>query len=589
MTPLGSDISWVNSVIDYLSGHINDSLSIFNGTRTPLTWTLIILAVISGIGAGAIASIRARYIPNWANDSRRLLVTAGATALFLTWFTQYKVTWTNHGVPERIAAQGQIILQSGYARFGLGLGSFLVFTVFLMTLSLLFVKYVRDIIGNGMPIIRNVFAKNYENLDEFNPRGRVVGRVISTSLILWILIPIGGSIFERQWAVMDGPDKVVAAGMRAFESGDPEKIASEYNFVYNKQIWLTKPILVRALRDWMPGNSETNLSVLKSNSTLDNSNGKTWQLGQLDVVSNQSWIKNAATSKSSFELNGKVEDRYKVLRHAVYKWSADPFTVEIKLGPFYPKNLTNKITLNGEKIKPGKYFAVPGFYTISAPGAGIIDKTDGTLAADGHSLVIEVGTKGSLPSFVNRRVAKLLDEKKRICAKISKDLTSECSSAFATNAEMIPGSESVPSWDSYTYANIKTKSYTCTDSTSKVTSTNSVITTKKCTQEIAFTVNWVKDAITEPITRDVDKDVYVIDGYRDGSNCIDYDSYLDYCYEYEQVPYGHYETQTTTVTVGTRTIEPRHIYKREYTSSVDFWLSAIATKGKNNAFTVKAN
>jgi len=569
--------SFLNDVTDPFG-----SASLFDGNTLPAF--LIVLAVLCALGAGGWAAIKTNYQPQWLSDSRRILVTTLIAGAVLLLVTQQRVGWTNNGVPAREAVNGQIALASGFVRVGLGAGALALMSFALMLLSLISAIALREFLADGLPrLTGRVTGDKPVRTGERKASLVLGGRVVTTLLVLAVALPLAGAIFERAWALADGPGKVVKSGIVALDSGDVKAIQEQFGFKTDRKQWFSTSTLRRAMSDWTPGKSDQDLVTLESRYSLNNSHNRDWKLGELDAVGIPSWTLDDKTSQTQLSLQGTVRDRFKVLRHADYAWTTSPLAVNVSAGPFYPAALATGILINGNKTGPGTFFGVPGFYRVSARPYGVIARTDQTFYFNGSELDIQVGTQGNVPKRIENQVTALLGKTQRACENVNKELKSQClkGGELFSEKSIVSGVRDVPDYDTYDISKVSSQSLKCDSDSSRVTSSVSVLYSRPCNQDVNFTVTYIKDAITEPIYQTRSYQTYVTDGYDLVDTCPD----LPY-YCYDNVPYGHYETRSRQVVVGQRVLEPRKTYVTNYTSSVEYSIRAQAALQKNKTFAV---
>ena len=559
--------------------------SVFVDHQSTLGIALVLLSIISALTAGAWASLKLNYKPTWSQDSRRFLLTAALVGLALLWITEARVSWTNGGVSPQEVTNGQLALTDGSIRYGLGAGSILGLAVTLSVLSVLSGGYLGRFLGLALPRTSRIVTSKADIVSgrtESTPLIRSLGRLISACAILWVAIPLSAAIGERIWAQVDGPHVVAKQAIAALESGDPAKIAKISELPASKTLWLPSPIMKRALRDWKEGASDAAPVVSDSNYALKNSNKRAWALGELDVVARTEWTNGNLRAIKNLPLEGEVQDRFKVLRHASYKWNAKSQYLTLETGPFFPKKLVGQIRVNGEKLKLGTYLAVPGVYRVTAPGIGIIAKTKENLVASDSNLIITVGVKASLPKKVEARITSLAQRTIASCSKIKSrtttyDITTPCLPDNTIGQKAVASKSYDDRWDTFTVSKVKNVSLSCDDPTATVTSSKSMVNSRLCEQKASFTVKFVTNAVTEPIYETRRQRVFVEDGREDTCPDLPY-----YCWE----PVGHYEYQDVQIVVGRKEISPRRVQLVPFTSDVSFRIEIEARKTKSG-FTVK--
>ena len=571
--------SSVSDVVGLFPG--SGFISLFGGS---LPVVLLVIATLCSLGAGGWAAIRTSYVPTWLNDSRRILVSSLLAGFALLLFTESRIGWTNNGVPAIQATNGQVPLESGFIRLGLGGGAIALMCFVLMVLSLISSTRLIEFLLDGMPRLTRRMAGKVRS-QEFRPKARFVwlGRLVVLAVTLAVVLPVSGAVFERAWAIFDGPGKVIKSGMVALETGNVKTIQDSFGFETDENKWLSEATMRRAMSDWAPGKDDNSLVTLSSKKSINNSHDRRWKLSELDAVGIPQWTLGDKTSRTELSLQGTVSDRYRWFRHADYAWTTSPLSVSLSAGQFYPQKAVQRVTVNGNPLKPGTFYGVPGFYQVSAPAYGVIAATNQTFYFDGTELTILVGSEGNVPKATEDQVKATLDRSQKACESVNAQLKSACvkNDSLLANKQYVSGTRDVPDYDSYKISNVDNNSLTCGADSSRVNSTVSVLYSRQCNQDVTFTITYVKNAITEPIYETRTSQVYVNDGYEEIDTCP-YESY--YCYEY--VPTGYYETRSRQVVVGQRLIEPRKTFVTKYKSETDFAIRVQAVLQKNKSFKV---
>jgi hypothetical protein len=115
-----------------------------------------------------------------------------------------------------------------------------------------------------------------------------------------------------------------------------------------------------------------------------------------------------------------------LLNHVKYEPVIAPTTVEVTLSKFLKGQKDLEITLNGEKVKPGKYFAIPGVYKTKAAGYKLVAATESTVYVENESQVVKIGYKVELPEGGSAKLDKAIQAKADNCLKVSSAGSGAC-------------------------------------------------------------------------------------------------------------------------------------------------------------------
>jgi hypothetical protein len=294
-----------------------------------------------------------------------------------------------------------------------------------------------------------------------------------------------------------------------------------------------------------------------------------------------------------------------LLNHVKYEPVIAPTTVEVTLSKFLKGQKDLEITLNGEKVKPGKYFAIPGVYKTKAAGYKLVAATESTIYVENESQLVKIGYKVALPEGGSAKLDKAIQVKADKCLKVASSGSGDCvSKKDIVDVSSIASSESAPSefFDFRDY-NFSSGTVNCDAENRK----DSLVTAKEakstsdCQTDVTFSRDYYKTAkrqVPNYITTEVCVAGYLSPyGYRIIRSSYDWWDEETYYYDTSGYAWSSYEleydscvtTQMKSVRDGTRTelIRGSKISTLKMTSSVTKKISVQGSLMDSGEFKVK--
>jgi hypothetical protein len=251
---------------------------------------------------------------------------------------------------------------------------------------------------------------------EAHPGARVFGLVAIAAILLVAATPIAASTVNRVSALTDGPNQVGENASKTLTSAPIKELKEFLNPNASRaHNWLSSKVLEAA----QPSEGYTS-KVLVVNG-LD----KSWEPGNLDATIIIELEKDGKTISKTFETTS-TQKTSGLLTTVKYEPVVSPTTVEVQLSKFLKGQKDLAITLNGEKLKPGKYFAIPGVYKTKAAGYKLVAATESTIYVENESQLIKIGYNVALPAGGAAKLDSAIQAKADKCLKVSKAGSGTC-------------------------------------------------------------------------------------------------------------------------------------------------------------------
>jgi hypothetical protein len=330
---------------------------------------------------------------------------------------------------------------------------------------------------------RLTLAKGSSELATNKIRGaRVFGLVSIAALLVVAATPIAASSMNRINALVDGPVQVgnnVSDKLRTSSISDLKKFLNPKNLRSSK--WLGDKVLKAA----QPAEG------YNSRVTVLNGLDKPWQPGNLDATITVELEKDGKTISKVIQTTSTLENNG-LLNHVVYKPVIAPTTIEVKLSKFLPKNKNFTIKLNGQTVKPSKYFAIPGVYKTEAAGYKLVADTNSTIYVENENQVVRIGYSVNLPAGADKKLQSSILDKAIACFRISNTGSSDCIKLKTLKGE--PVSAEIPS-DYFDFSDSKYSATAAKCSKTRkdaLQTAESVLSSSECTSNVSFTRTYFK-------------------------------------------------------------------------------------------------
>jgi hypothetical protein len=242
---------------------------------------------------------------------------------------------------------------------------------------------------------------------------------------------------------------------------------------------------------------------------VTNSLDKSWEPGNLDATIVIELEKDGKTISKTFETTSTLVTNG-LLNHVKYEPVTAPTTVEVTLSKFLKGQKDLEITLNGEKVKPGKYFAIPGVYKTKAAGYKLVAPTESAIYVENESQLVRIGQKVELPKGGAAKLDKAIQSKAERCLKVTNTGTGPCfktqeiiSAAETTEVEKVPAE-----YFDYRDYNFKSGIVTCENDGRKDSLVSATVAVSKtnCYTEVTFSRDYYKSSsrqvpkyVTKPV------------------------------------------------------------------------------------------
>jgi hypothetical protein len=427
------------------------------------------------------------------------------------------------------------------------------------------------------------------------PGARLFGLVTISAILLVAATPIAASSTNRISALVDGP---VQVGEKVSKTLTSATIRDLKEFLNPKGSTSSKWLSSKVLEAAQPFEGYTSKVI------VTNSLDKSWEPGNLDATIVIELEKDGKTISKTFETTSTLTTNG-LLNHVKYEPVIAPTTVEVTLSKFLKGQKDIKITLNGEKVKPGKYFAIPGVYKTKAAGYKLVAATESTIYVENESQLVKIGYKVALPEGGSAKLDKAIQVKADKCLKVASSGSGDCvSKKDIVDVSSIASSESAPSefFDFRDY-NFSSGTVNCDAENRK----DSLVTAKEakstsdCQTDVTFSRDYYKTAkrqVPNYITTEVCVAGYLSPyGYRIIRSSYDWWDEETYYYDTSGYAWSSYEleydscvtTQMKSVRDGTRTelIRGSKISTLKMTSSVTKKISVQGSLMDSGEFKVK--
>ena len=451
-----------------------------------------------------------------------------------------------------------------------------------------------DFFASAYPKI--VLAKRNSGLNGHKVRGaRAFGLVSLAALLLVAATPITASSINRVSALVDGPIQVGDSVSQTLKTASIKELKTFLNPKnLRKHPWLQSKVLEAA----QPSEGYNSKVIVLNN--LD----KFWEPGNLDATIVIELEKDGKTISKTFETTSTVETNG-LLTHVKYEPVIAPTTVKVNLSKFLKNQKGLEITLNGVKVKPGTYFAIPGVYNAKAAGYKLVAATESTIYVENESQLVKIGYEIELPKGGSAKLNSGIQSKASKCLKVSSSGSGDCvSKKDIVGKSVVASSEAEPKeYFDYRDYNFSSGKVSCDVEKRKDALVTAKVAeaTNTCATEVTFSRDYYKTAkqlVPKYTTKEVCKAGYVsydgdlivgqeYDYWDDQYYYVDiYGSYWsDYEIDYDSCATTQYESVRDGNT--TKLIRGSKISTLKMSSSVSKKITVKGTLLDNGEFQVK--
>ena len=584
--------SLINSVCDYanlsceattntISGRLN-LLTFVNEFSTPKR-TVLILVFLVAIGllmaiSSSFGSNLSSSTERFAKRTLRYVITFSIVGGYLVWLVNGEFSMTQQATDKL-----QINLDHGNGTIGLAVGTAIaLLLIFALVASLTTHKNAKHGFSVAFPRLAKLFRATSEETLNVSVGWKVFGILTTTTVILTLLLPTAGAMYERFYAVKNGPAKFAKPVQTALETANVKKFVSLTGNPKDHP-WMKTAIMEKALPK----------STTPAFLNMTNRNAKEYKTGQLDPVitytlgNSDEAVKYpltlTGTTRSLFEFKWNANADIDYLTAADFKYDARPVQITIKSGRFVPSALIKRLTINGIAAKVGTYNSVPGTYRVKLPGYKMIAPTDITLTTASTTGSVTAGGTAEVPSKMNAAMTRKYNATLKNKCKMKPENTSfnyTCASDYIIwqNRKIVSGQE-MTTYDSWSISKVKASPLACDEGKNRLLSASTVSRVYRCTSTVTFKMTQVKDAVYEqgdPIYRDVPQYEN-----REVDTCP---SMPYWCYETRRVYIG--TTQEFAGYARGPLISPAERSTTQFTSTVPTSIVIKAVLGNKGKFTV---
>lgn len=468
---LGALISTFTSQFDF------QSFQWIYTTMGPLVYVgVLALVTLVALIAGAAASNKVRARITGIINFWKSLFVALFLSLSLLYFSGIQ-SWVEYGAEE--AQDSAFFL----------LGASIITTVSVTTV-ILFLAFKAGgtkfaFMSSAFP--RLVLGKRGSMLgDQRISSARTFGVFVTAFGIILAGLPLSIATYNRFSPYVDGPFQVgsaVSQNLTTASIGD-----------------LKKYLNPNSLKDyrWLDGKILSKAQPVEGFSTdikVQNSLAQAWVPGNLDATifvtlrNGMNSIVQVVPTTSEYKANG-------LIKHANYSPILSPSTLDLSVSKFLSGNKKLSYTVNGQKVKAGTYYAIPGVYHVKADGYKLVAPTDRAYFIGGGTNLIDVGYSVKLPKGADKILKSGIESKAKDCMKLDKSGLADCFNLKEDNLiSFDPYAAYVPeSYFDYSDSNYKTESVVCEHAGREdaLVTSSVAISVVTCTAKISLTRTFYK-------------------------------------------------------------------------------------------------
>ena len=382
-------------------------------------------------------------------------------------------------------AEGETV--SGGVVWGASLVGVIAFATSLLFLAHQSAGRSFDFLATAFP--RTVLGKRNTGLNgPAYPGARAFGVVSIAAILLVAATPIAASSVNRVTALTDGPIQV---GEKVSKTLTSATIKDLKEFLNPKGSTSSKWLSSKVLEAAQPSEGYTSKVI------VTNSLDKSWEPGNLDATIVIELEKDGKTISKTFETTSTLVTNG-LLNHVKYEPVIAPTTVEVALSKFLEGQKDLEITLNGEKVKPGKYFAIPGVYKTKAAGYKLVAATESTVYVENESQLVKIGYKVALPEGGAAKLDKALQAKADKCLKVSSAGSGTCVTKNDITKDAVMDSATVAPAEYFDYRdyNFKSGAVNCNVDARKDSLVTATVqaSSADCQTEVTFSRDYYKVA-----------------------------------------------------------------------------------------------
>jgi len=375
----GTDI--LAAVDSFVPGFDLSTISNFSVASNFGAWPFV-LVLAAVVLTSLISGARASGEFGDGRPFRREFLVVGAVALVVGLIgksiTGVELFWSNRGKPQHLISDGELLLQEGFASFGISTVSL---TLLLVAIALFLASgatFARDFMADAFPRLYSGSLSGSAS----ESRGlvaQVFGIVTSIALLAAVVVPIAGASVERAWASIDGPAQHFDGIAKTIEGDDLEATKKLFGFKEaNAKSWLPDAVMIAAL----PKREQ------RSAISVSNWNDDAWQVGNLDAKTSLIWELEDGKVKLPLTAEGELKEFLWIINHPEFSSKPAALDIRFSTGPALRGAGKSKVTVNGQEIDRGTYKALPGSYELVVPGFKLIAPASQKFFTSGQSLTL---------------------------------------------------------------------------------------------------------------------------------------------------------------------------------------------------------
>jgi hypothetical protein len=402
----GTDI--LAAVDSFVPGFDLSTISNFSVASNFGAWPFV-LVLAAVVLTSLISGARASGEFGDGRPFRREFLVVGAVALVVGLIgksiTGVELFWSNRGKPQHLISDGELLLQEGFASFGISTVSL---TLLLVAIALFLASgatFARDFMADAFPRLYSGSLSGSAS----ESRGlvaQVFGIVTSIALLAAVVVPIAGASVERAWASIDGPAQHFDGIAKTIEGDDLEATKKLFGFKEaNAKSWLPDAVMIAAL----PKREQ------RSAISVSNWNDDAWQVGNLDAKTSLIWELEDGKVKLPLTAEGELKEFLWIINHPEFSSKPAALDIRFSTGPALRGAGKSKVTVNGQEIDRGTYKALPGSYELVVPGFKLIAPASQKFFTSGQSL-----------DFIAPEIIQLTAQQETIMDKAFAELAKEC-------------------------------------------------------------------------------------------------------------------------------------------------------------------
>jgi hypothetical protein len=489
----GFDLLSLLDAIPFVDGaSLASSLGSVSILSTLGIWAFVVVmaaVIFSSLISGLASTGKASFDVVFRRD-----IVAGLTAVFLVGFilrsiTQFSGFLTNRGVALEEATEGSLTLQEGFLTIGITTASF----AFILALIALFMVFgastASGFIQESFPRLTSWFsARTLEANIDRGIFALIFGRFVAVLASLAIVLPLGVALIERVWATADGPINKFRDVQSLVESGDLEQVKEFFTGSANKDAkWLPDDVLLAARPS----------ADARNPIDVTNSWNDPWRTGQLDAYGEVSWKTDSGAVVLNLGTDSEVAAHLRFIHNAKYTATADRLNLNVSYGKFLSEAGLKDLSVNGVMVPAGTYDAIPGTYSVKAPGFKLVAPSETLFVTNGNDMAFSAKEEPLVPSAASSILNKEIDRLAQQCGSFTTLNTPRC----FTFEEIFQARKPIGTPPAEDYFAIKTGDFkvletSCSGSANdKLLSAASVARTKTCTTEMTFEVTYFESKI----------------------------------------------------------------------------------------------